>query len=41
MTGYDAHGVAFEVGRQDIRRIYRLCHAVDDLQSRWSQKGVD
>ena len=41
MTGYDPHGVAFEFGRQDIGRIYRLCHAVDDLQSRWSQKGVD
>ena len=41
MIGYDPHGVTFEFGRQDIGRIYRLCHAVDDLQSRWSQKGVD
>ncbi|KAL6077437.1 Nose resistant to fluoxetine protein 6 [Balamuthia mandrillaris] len=33
-------GKAYEWGRIDIGRIYRICHYLDDLQSRWSQPGV-
>lgn len=39
-TGYDPSGVMCEWGKQDIGRIYRLCHVMDKLQSRWSQKEV-
>ncbi len=39
-TGYSpTHGVV-EWGQGDISRIYRLCHAMDKLQSKWSQPGV-
>ena len=40
MTGYDPAGKVWEWGKQDIGRIYRLCHSVDKLQSRWSDKNV-
>jgi len=40
MTGYDPSGMVYEWGAKDLNRIYRLCHALDDLQSRWSQKDV-
>ncbi|KAL6042635.1 IS200/IS605 family element transposase accessory protein TnpB [Balamuthia mandrillaris] len=33
-------GKAYEWGRNDIGRIYRICHYLDDLQSRWGQPGV-
>jgi hypothetical protein len=36
VTGYDPSGRAVEWGKHDIGRIYRLCYAVDDLQSRWT-----
>lgn len=39
-TGYSPSGYAFEWGKNDIGRIYRLCHASDKLQSKWSQKEV-
>lgn len=39
-TCYDPSGKAFEWGKGDISRIYRLCHAYDKLQSKWSQKDV-
>ena len=37
LTGYDADGQVVEWGTKDMSRLYRLCRAVDDLQSRWSQ----
>jgi len=40
MTGYDASGQSWEWGKQDIQRIYRLCHTADKLQSKWSQKDI-
>jgi putative transposase len=40
MTGYDPSGKVWEWGKQDIGRIYRLCHTIDKLQSAWSQKNV-
>ena len=40
MTGYDPSGKVWEWGKEDIGRIYRLCHAIDKLQSKWSQKNV-
>jgi putative transposase len=39
-TCYDPSGVVVEFGKNDIGRIYRLCHVMDDLQSRWSQKDT-
>ena len=39
MTGYDADGAVYEWGEADMGRIYRLCHTLDDLQSRWSGVG--
>ena len=39
-TTYSPDGTITEWGKSDISRIYRLCHASDDLQSRWSQKGI-
>jgi hypothetical protein len=39
-TCYDASGLILECGKYDIGRLYRLCHIVDDLQSRWSQEDV-
>jgi len=40
MTGYDADGGVCEWGEADMGRIYRLCHRLDDLQSRWSRPSV-
>jgi putative transposase len=40
MTGYDRNGIAVQWGDKDFGRIYRLAHAYDDLQSRWSQKNI-
>ena len=34
MTGYDPSGLAIEWGKNDIARIYRLCHAYDRIQSK-------
>ena len=34
MTGYDPSGLTIEWGKNDISRIYRLCHAYDGMQSR-------
>jgi putative transposase len=39
-TGYDPSGQIYEWGANDMQRIYRLCKAHDDLQSRWSQPDV-
>ena len=39
-TGYSPSGIAFEWGKGDIGRIYRLCYALDKLQSKWSQSDV-
>jgi putative transposase len=39
-TCYDPSGVVTEWRRSDMARIYRLCHAYDHLQSKWSQEGV-
>jgi putative transposase len=34
MTGYDPSGYAIEWGKNDINRIYRLCHTYDKIQSK-------
>ncbi|CAG8703828.1 11196_t:CDS:2 [Gigaspora margarita] len=34
MTGYDPSGMAIEWGKNDVNRIYRLCHIYDRLQSK-------
>lgn len=34
MTGYDPSGMAIEWEKNDINRIYRLCHVYDRLQSK-------
>jgi len=39
-TGYSPSGIAIEWGKKDIGRIYRLCNALDKLQSKWSQKEM-
>jgi putative transposase len=39
-TCYDASGLIVECGKYDIGRLCRLCHIVDNLQSRWSQEDV-
>ena len=36
MTCYDMDGAVYDWGDADMGRIYRLCHALDSLQSRWS-----
>jgi putative transposase len=42
MTGYNPRGETFEFGKGDIGHIYRLCHRLDKLQSKWSiKKGLD
>ncbi|KAJ8099848.1 putative transposase DNA-binding domain-containing protein [Lipomyces tetrasporus] len=41
MTGYTPDGEVVELGKGDIGHIYRLCHRMDDLQSRYSVKGLD
>jgi len=38
MTGFDADGLCCEWGKDDMTKIFRLCHSVDSLQRRW--KGV-
>lgn len=40
MTGYSPCGTLVECGKGDMKRIFRLCHAHDKLQSKWSQKGT-
>ena len=40
MTGYDADGTLCEWGAGDMSRIYRLCHAHDKLQAKWSKPSV-
>ena len=40
MTGYSTEGEAIEWGKNDFGRIYRLCHALDKLQSKWNQNDV-
>lgn len=40
MTGYDPSGKVWEWGKQDIGRIYRLCHTIDKLQSEWSKHFI-
>ena len=40
MSGYSPSGLGYEWAKQDIGRIYRLCHTMDKLQSRWSGKKV-
>lgn len=40
MTGYGSDGKVMECGNGDEKRIYRLCRAFDDLQSRWSSDEV-
>jgi len=37
MTGYDTSGTAVEWSKNDIGRVYRLCHAYDKLQSKRDQ----
>ena len=36
MTCYDVDGAVYDWGDGGMGRIYRLCHALDSLQSRWS-----
>ena len=38
MTGYDPDGRIVEWGCKDMNTIYKLCHTLDDLESRWSFK---
>jgi putative transposase len=40
MTSYDPSGESIEFAKGDIGHIYRLCHRLDDLQSRWDDKKV-
>ena len=40
-NGEDGGGEAIEVAKGDIGLIYRLCRQLDDLQGRWSVKGLD
>jgi putative transposase len=37
MTGYDPSGKILEIGAKDMTRIYRLCDAMDGIQSRFQQ----
>ncbi|KAK9340701.1 hypothetical protein V1521DRAFT_423989, partial [Lipomyces starkeyi] len=41
LTGYSPDGEVLELGKGDIGHIYRLCHRVDALQSRWSVNGLE
>lgn len=36
-TIYNPEGYCFEYGAQDVQRLYRLAHAYDSLQSRWTR----
>lgn len=38
-TGYDPSGLCVEWGKQDISKIYRLCHSLDRLQSKINKGG--
>ncbi|KAK9337071.1 putative transposase DNA-binding domain-containing protein [Lipomyces starkeyi] len=40
MTGYSPDGEVIELGKGSIGHIYRLCHRLDDLQSRWSVQAI-
>ena len=40
MTGYCPTATCYEWGKADIGRIYQLCHAHDQLQSKWSKKEI-
>jgi len=40
MTSYDPNGESIDFAKHDIGHIYRLCHRLDDLQSRWDTKGI-
>lgn len=40
MMGYSPEGTIAEWGKGDMTRIFRLCKVHDNLESRWSQKGV-
>ena len=40
MTYYDMDGAVCDWGDADRGRIYRLCHVLDSLQSRWSGANV-
>jgi hypothetical protein len=39
-TCHDPSGLVTEWGRSDMARIYRLCHAYEHIQSKWSEEGV-
>jgi putative transposase len=39
-TCYNPSGLVTEWEKNEMARIYRLCHGYDDLQSRWNQEGV-
>ncbi|KAK9324887.1 hypothetical protein V1517DRAFT_315989, partial [Lipomyces orientalis] len=41
LTGYTPDGEVVELGKGDVGHIYRLCHRMDDLQSRYSVKRFD
>jgi putative transposase len=41
ITGYSPDGTIIEWGTNDMARIYRLCHSLDDLQSRWNSKSIN
>jgi putative transposase len=40
MTSYDPSGESIDFAAKDIGHIYRLCHRLDDLQSKWDAKEV-
>ena len=40
MTGFDPAGYIYEFGKADIGRIYRLCHNLDKLISKYSKPEV-
>ncbi|KAK9324846.1 hypothetical protein V1517DRAFT_315849 [Lipomyces orientalis] len=40
MTGYSPDGEVIELGKRSIGHIYRLCHRLDNLQSRWSVQAI-
>jgi putative transposase len=40
MTSYDPSGESIDFAAKDIGHIYRLCHRLDDLNSRWDGNEV-
>ncbi|KAJ8098437.1 putative transposase DNA-binding domain-containing protein [Lipomyces tetrasporus] len=40
LTGYSPDGEAIELGKNDIGHIYRLCHWLDELHSKYSVKDI-